>query len=151
MREYDGNGGNGTRAYLAVYPRGKSVTAAAVSAHQLLRIPKIRARLDELRAARFRRLQMDGDEALALVAGDARGDMRELFDEKGNLLPPHLWPDVVARSVKGYKLGVSVTMNDSLHARRIVLEQTGKLKNPLAAAGVSLAKILAGDFSDVED
>lgn len=149
--EYDGHGGNGTRAYLAAYPACRSIGAAAASAARLLRIAKIKARVDALRAARWKRLQMDGDEALALVALDARADPRELFDEKDELLPARDWPDSVASSVKSIRpgpFGTTITLNDSLTARRIILEQTGKLKHPLGKAAVSLAKTLAGDFED---
>lgn len=149
---YDANGGNGTRAYLAAYPETTDPMVAASCAYKLLRIAQIKDRIAALAAARFKRLAMSGDEALSLVAGDARADIRELFDDHGVLLPVHLWPDSVARSVRAVKpsaFGIAVTLNDSLAARRIILEQSGKLKNPLGQLG-DLARLLAGDYSDEE-
>lgn len=138
------------RAYLATHPACKSTNAAAVEAARLLRSPKIRARLAELRDARFRRLQMSGDEALGRVAMDARADVRKLFNpDTGKMLPVHLWPDDIAGSVRSIK-GDAVTFTDPLAARRIILEHTGKLKTP-AASILTLAKILAGDFDEEKD
>ena len=48
----------------------------------------------------WKTLHMDGDEALARVAMDARADIRLLFDEKGDFLHPPDWPDEVANSVE---------------------------------------------------
>ena len=100
IHEYDSNGGNGTRAYLASHPHCARISAAAACASRLLRTAKVKNEIDALAAARWRRLQMTGDEAAMLVASDARADIRELFDEHNNVLPPHLWPDSIARSVK---------------------------------------------------
>jgi hypothetical protein len=154
VHEYDGNGGNGTRAYLATHPKCVTIRGAAVGASRLLRNAKVRGLLETLQRARWKRLQMSGDEALALVAGDARADLRELYDDHGTVLNPRDWPDSVARSVKSYRTGLggaSVTLNDQLAARRMILEQTGTLKNPLGKVATSLAKILAGDFSEDDD
>jgi hypothetical protein len=155
VHEYDGNGGNGTRAWFATHPEAKSYKAAATSAWLALKNPEVRAALDALKAARYRRLQMNGDEALARVSLDARSDPRELFDEHGRLMPARLWPANVAQSVRAVKFRDDGTprelvMNDALHARRIILEQTGKLKNPLSGMN-ELARILAGKDADDEE
>lgn len=150
---YDGNGGNGTKAWRETHPTCTSDVAAATSSYKALRKPQIARRLGELREARFRRLQMTGDEALGRVGLDARADLRKLYDEHGKLLPVHLWPDDVALSVKSIKpgpFGDAVTLNDSLAARRLILEQSGKLKTP-GASLLTLAKLLAGDFDDDKD
>ena len=93
---------------------------------------------------------MQGDEALGRVACDARADIRLLFGEDNTLLPVHAWPANVAQSVKSIRpgaFGISITMNDSLTARRVILEVTGKLKNPLNGDG-DLAAILGGNFPE---
>jgi hypothetical protein len=110
--------------------------------------------LAELRAARWARLKMNGDEAMALLSNDARADIRELFGEGWAMLPPDQWPDSVARSVKGIRPGVAgttVLLNDSLAARRIILEQTGQIKNPAAELGATLARILAGKYTEEQE
>lgn len=93
--------------------------------------PCVRALLQPKLDAAWRALQMGGDEALARVARDARADIRLLYDEKGELLKPHLWPDEIAGSVKSVQdgpYGLKVSLVDPLAARRTILEQTGKLK-----------------------
>lgn len=150
VRHYDRNGGNGVLAYLASHPDCVSRKAAATGASLLLRRADIAGRVKALAEGRWKRLQMDGDEALGRVALDARADIRQLFDETGVLLPIHDWPDDVAQSVKALrptKDGLVVTMNDSLAARRMILEQQGKLKNIGSGIG-ELARLLAGETGD---
>lgn len=50
----------------------------------------------------------------------------------------HQWPDSIAVSVKAIQpepFGTKIVLNDKPAARRIILELTGKVKNPLAGAG----------------
>ena len=62
---------------------------------------------------------------------DARADIRMLFDEHGCLLKPHEWPDEIANSIEAVDLKTGkVKLASKLTARRIILEQTGKLKAP---------------------
>ena len=150
--EYDSNGNNGVRAWLASHAGTTSLKAAASSASQALRNPKVKAALDVLTQARWKRLGMGGDEALALIAGDARADIREIFDEHDQILPVKDWPDSIARSVKSVKngpYGLSVTLNDSLAARKLIAESTGAIRNPLSGVN-DLARLLAGNFADDE-
>jgi hypothetical protein len=153
IHEYDANGGNGTQAYLASHQRCLSIGAAGVEAHRYLKQPKIYRRIQELRAARWRRLRMDGDEAMGRLARDARADIRELFDEKDEVLPVHLWPESVAQSVRWVKrgrFGTAIMMNDSFAARRYIAEAIGKTKNPVTAAAGELARLLTRDFTEDE-
>lgn len=153
VRHYDANGGNGVRAWLSSHPHSRSVVAAAQSAYQALKKPQVAAAVVALAEARYARVAMTGEEAAHLVAGDARADLRELYDEKGAILPVHLWPDSIARSVKAFRSlpdgGAAVTLNDSLAARRLILEQTGKLKSPLTPL-TDLAALLAGKYQEGE-
>jgi Terminase small subunit len=123
----------------------------AAGAARLLRTAKVRALVEALSEARWTRLEMKGDEALACISLDARADIRELFDEHGRLLNSRLWPDSVAHSVKAYRsgpFGPTIVMNDSLAARRIILEQSGRLKSSAETQGSTLARILAGHYKD---
>ena len=64
-----------------------------------------------------------GDEALARVAGDARSDIRMLFNAKGALLNPHEWPDEIAHSVEAVDLtSGKVKLASKSNARRTILE-----------------------------
>lgn len=153
VHEYDANGGNGTQAYLASHPDCKSQNAAAACASRMLRNAKVRDQINQLAAARFKRLQMTGDEALALEALSARADIRELYDEHGKLLPIKDWPDTIARCVKSVRpgpFGDTIILEDRHAARRVVLEATGKLKNPIAAGALSLARLLTGDYTEAD-
>lgn len=148
VRLYDAYLGNGARAYADSHPDCKSYNAACVGASVALRIPKVREKIDALRLARYKRMQMEGDEALALVAMDARADIRGLYDHDGKLLPPHLWPDDIAASVEAVDVvNGKVKLASKSAARRTVLEQTGRIKG--VGEGLdSLAKILAGNFEE---
>ena len=136
--EYLSNGFNATAAYRAAHPNVTYATAR-MEGSRCLAHPCVRAFLDPQLQSRWKALQMDGDEALGRIALDARADLRRLFDEKGALLKPHEWPDDIANSIESVELradgGVKVKLTGKLTARRIILEQTGKLK-PSIANGV---------------
>jgi phage terminase small subunit len=120
-----------------------------VQGHRLLTRPNVQAFLSERLAAQWKRLEMSVDEATALVAQNARPDIRLLFDERGELRPPLEWPDGIARSVRSYAVGrhgPKVQLNDSLAARRLVLEFTGKLKARAVDGGDSLTTLLSEAF-----
>lgn len=152
VKHYVANGGNGTRAYLAAYPRARSINGAAENAYKLRKLRSVQAAIAAAQAELWKQQQMDAEEATALIANDARADIRELYDDDGELLPIRQWPDSIALSVKLIrpgKDGPTVVLNDSQAARRLIAEMTGKLKNPLAGVG-DLARILAGDFEEDE-
>jgi len=71
---------NGTRAYMAVYPKS-SYEAAMSSAVELLRNPKITAAIDRQKNM----VLMQADEALKLQADIANGDIGDLLDDNGLL------------------------------------------------------------------
>jgi phage terminase small subunit len=144
---YLSNGYNASGAYKAVYPAAQDNTART-GGYDLLTKPDVKAFLALHLKDRWKRFEMDADEASARVALDARADLRLLLDEHGKVRPPAEWPDEIANSVKSLKTtkdGVEVRLNDSLAARRLILELTGKLKG--ANDGLrDLAEILAEKF-----
>ena len=89
---YIANGFNATAAYQAAYPKVGAATAAT-NGYRLLRNADVVAFLEPELQARWRDQQMNGEEALARLATQARADVRQLFDRRGQLLPPHRWPD----------------------------------------------------------
>lgn len=148
VHAYDTNGNNGVKAYQAIHPKTKP-RSAATEAWKLLRNPDIAAKLTELRRARWQRLAMDADEALATVSQNARADIRELFGKGWTLLPPSEWPESIARCVKGIRPGVAgtaVVLNDALAACRIILELHGEVETPAEVLGSTIARILAGHY-----
>ena len=91
---------------------------------------------------------MGGEQALGRIALDGSVDIRQLYDETGELLKPHMWPDSIAGSVKSVQdgpYGLKVTLVDPLQARRIILEQTGKIKSPGDSLD-ALAQAIRGDL-----
>jgi phage terminase small subunit len=66
---------NGTRAYMVVYPKAKYDSAGVLSANLLGDI-RIKAEVDR----RLAEVHMSADEALKLLAEQARGDIGEVMD-----------------------------------------------------------------------
>jgi phage terminase small subunit len=130
VAEYLANGGNATRAYLSAYPNCTSYQAAAVDGFRLLRNPKIRTLIEAANAERWKRLEMQGDEAMALLSQSARADIGDALDpETGEILPVYLWPERLRLSVKGLKADGSVTLTDPLRARELMAQAAGRIKN----------------------
>lgn len=71
---------NGTRAYMAVYPKASEETARA-NASDLLS----KTNISEAIAARIKESQMSADEAMSLQANIARGDITELLTPLGSI------------------------------------------------------------------
>lgn len=93
---------NGARAARAV---GYAEVGASVEACRLLAKPKVKARLEELRAQRNARVLLEGDEILLGIKHLATSDIRRLFNpETGCLLPMNDWPDDVAVCVSSIEV-----------------------------------------------
>ena len=144
------NGGNATRAYRTARGGGPSSvkdSTCAVEGCKLLRLPKIRTALEARRQERFQALQMEGDEALALISMRARADLGEAFDERGELLPFHLWPESLrlACRVRCDKDGrLEWQFSDGLRAAELMAIATGKLKTNVLQVQFDHASYLAG-------
>lgn len=139
---YLSNGFNAAAAYRKTHP-DCSVETSWVNSSRVLAKAQVRAFVDEALAPH----QMTADEAMTRLALDARADVRRLFDATGKMLPIHEWPDEIVNSVRSVEegpYGLRVRMNDSLSARRTILEIHGKLKNPNASEALrDIAEILA--------
>ena len=147
VAEYLSNGFNATEAYLAAHPNVARNTAAT-EGWRNMRNPEIAAAIRPRLEARWKALHLTGDEVLARVGFDATVDLRLLYDEQGNLKKPQDWPEEMAGSVKSIQdgpYGLKVTFVDPLQARRIILEQTGKLRTPGDSID-ALAKALQADL-----
>ena len=106
-------------------------STCAVEGCKLLRLPKVRTALEARRQERFQALQMEADEALALLSLRARADLAEADDERGRLLPFHQWPESLrlacrARCDKDGR--VEWQLSDGLKAAELMAIATGKLK-----------------------
>lgn len=148
------NGGNAARAYLESHPRVTYGTAA-VQGHRTLNRPNVRRYISSRQRQTWKQLRMSGDEALYRVALDARADLRGLFGDDGKMLDPHLWPDDLANSIEAVSIkedgSISVKVASKATARRIILEQTGKLRSKLEDSMSAIAKALRRDLGKDED
>lgn len=124
---YCTNGFNGAAAGRIAYPN-QTAASQATQAYENLRKPLVKAFIAAQLGDVWKAQQMGGEEALALVAGDARADVRMLYDAEGALLNPHDWPDEIAASIESVDLTKgTVKLASKGAARRTILEQTGKL------------------------
>lgn len=73
--------------------------SGAACASRLLANAKVAARVDELRQGHAKRAQMGADEVLRELSRIARGDIRNLFDESGNLRRIHELDDDTAATI----------------------------------------------------
>jgi phage terminase small subunit len=144
---YLSNGFNASAAYRSAH-QGATQKTSSVEGHRNLAKPSIAAFLKRQLEAQWSLEEMAGAEAAARVSRDARADVRQLFDAKGRMLPPHEWPDSIAGSVKAVEErehGFKVTLVDPGTARRTMLEVTGRLKNVLEGTVDALADAIRRD------
>jgi|GEM_PF-6592103 phage terminase small subunit len=145
---YLSNGFNGAGAWRSLHADASFDTCRTEGSCTLAK-PHVRAYVHRQVTKAFEAAGMSGAEALGRLAQDAKSDIRELFDEYGNPLPPQHWPETIASSVEAYertKDGFKVKLVSKLHARRTILELTGKLKSPLSEELSVLARALRGDL-----
>lgn len=136
---------NGTQAYLLVYPKS-SYESARSTASELLTKPNVKAYIDD----RLSAIQMSADEALALLAEHARGDMGAFMDisSVGYSL------DLEAAQKKGMTKLIKeieqkvVTINGKDEDKEIITTKI-KLHDPQAAAE-KILRVL-GKFTDHVD
>ena len=141
------NGGNATKAYQACMHSDVKASSAASQGWRMLRNVKVRAAVDRRRAERFQALQMEGDEALALIAVRARANLADAYDERGQLLPFHLWPESLqlACRVRCDKDGrLEWHVSDGLKAAELMAIATGRLKTNVLQVQFDHASYLAG-------
>jgi len=103
--------------------------AARMEGSRTLALPCIRVYVNQWLEDAWRPYQMGAEQALARLANIATLDVRELFDEEGELLPVPDWPDSVRSCVEGFSAdGGKFTLESPLQALRIVLEIAGKVR-----------------------
>jgi hypothetical protein len=147
--EYLANGFNAAAAYRSVHPKATSGTSR-IEASRTLALPYVRAYIEKRIGKAWKKRHMDGDEALALVAMDARADPRWLVDEMGVPLTLSDWPADLASSVESVEFDGAtvkrVRFVSKAAARRTILEITGKVKNPVGAVLDALAEAMRADL-----
>lgn len=73
---------------------GYSARTANAQGGRLLMDVSVRSAIEQAKAARAKRTEIDADWVLKRLHSDATADLSDLYDEAGNLLPIHQWPQV---------------------------------------------------------
>jgi phage terminase small subunit len=132
VRAYLSHNGNATQAYQACYPKA-SRTTCATEGWKLLRIPKIAAKVREEWHKQLAKQKLDADAVIGMIGNEAQADVRQLFDRKGKMLPPHEWPTHLATCVEGIKLNddgsATVKLASQSQARWRLLELLGRTRS----------------------
>lgn len=80
---------------------GYSKRTAAEQACQILATPKIQERVNELKAARLERVQIDADWVLKRIAAIADVDIAKAYDKGGQFLPIKEMPEDLRKTITG--------------------------------------------------
>lgn len=127
---YNANGGNGTRAYLAVRPDVTEKSAAEL-ASKLLRKIKVAEAVRRGRLERWKQLEISADDAMYLIAQAATADLADAYDEAGELLPFPEWPEHLRLAVREIREDGTVKLLDPLKAREMIAVDGGRIKRSL--------------------
>lgn len=92
---------NGTKSAIRA---GYSPNSAAVTASQLLRKPNIKAEMDRQYSKIYDSLSTRARRVIEELVRISFSDVRELFDEKGNLLPIPDLPDSIAPAISSVEV-----------------------------------------------
>lgn len=103
VQHYCANGGNARAAWLDA---GFQPSTASL-ARRMLQDPKVAARVAEVLGEHLASVKMDAVRAKHLMVQAATFDIRDMYDENGNMLPVHKWPDELAECVQGIDLEVT--------------------------------------------
>ncbi len=95
-KTYVSNGGNATRAYIAV---GYAPDDAKVSASRLLAKANVTKRIAELQGKVHQRAELTLEKTLQQIAAVAQFDQRKLFYEDGSPVPRHLLDDDTSAAI----------------------------------------------------
>jgi phage terminase small subunit len=108
---------NGTQAAIRA---GYSKNSANVQAAQLLALPSVKAYLAEKEAIINARLDISADRIKKELARVAFQDVRQFYDEAGNLIPIHMLNDDAAAALAGMEVdeigleGVKIGVNKKI-------------------------------------
>lgn len=111
VKEYDWEGfSDKERLFCYEYPLDKNATKAALRAGysprsaakigwELLQKPKIRARIDEMMASTYQKLELNRETIIQELMALALSDIGDMFNEDGSLKPLHEIPAATRRAI----------------------------------------------------
>ena len=131
----------------AVRRAGYSQRSAAQYAVMLMKQPFIKAEIERRLSERMKQTELTADSVLAKMKLMTSGDVRDVFDNNGDLLHPRRLPDHIAMRVSGVKVMTKTQPSDTPDGGAEVVYITEiKFWNPDTQL-TNLAKALAM-FSD---
>lgn len=78
--------------------------SAAVMGHELLRIPKVQARIMEIREESAKKYNITKESLMQILRDIAGAKLDDIMDDQGQVLPPDQWPDHMKRAVSGMEV-----------------------------------------------
>lgn len=114
---------------------GYSPETAVTIGQNLLLEPDVIARIDALIVERRHQLKADAGQVISQLLTIATFDVRSLYDDRGELLPVHLWPPEAGQVVASMEItdvsgddeaGFSITKKVKLVDKSKALEMLGK-------------------------
>lgn len=85
---------------------GYSVKNAARMGHDLMKMPKIKKRVDAAKAKNLKRIELQGQYVLDRLVDECEADIADLFDARGKVKKASEWPKIFRT---GLVSGVEVT------------------------------------------
>lgn len=151
-REYHATGNATLSAKRAGY---SEKTAASIGSENLTK-PEILAEIERLKSEEHLRYRVTADKLVRHLSMQALADRRAMYDEHGNLRPPHEWPEDLAASLDGVKEGKDGDVVPVLLSRKVAQESLSKhlgiyeadntQRGTAVAEGLHEAAAAAGDL-----
>jgi len=146
----------GTRqrvAYRKAFPLAQAAdNSIDVRASELMRHPKVAARISELRDIAAAKLTMTVESIGKQIARIANLDLRDCFDDKGALLPPHEMPENVALALDGIDVvemagGMQVTVPGKKNGKNGEAEEPAIMHVPMYTKKVRFSRAKAVELA----
>lgn len=118
-------GEEAANAYAAVYQRDVSKPATRGNASRLRSNGIVAQRIEELMGKAAQEAVVDQAQVLRELKRIGFSDVRELYDENGNVKHPKDWPDDIARAIASIEVEALYDYEDG---RRIQIGTTTKVK-----------------------
>lgn len=133
--------GNATQAAIRA---GYSEKTAGQIGHRLVEKSTIRAAIDSKRKQLEQKLDTSRERIIKELLHVAFSDIRELYDDAGNLKPPSQWPDHLAASVAGLETEEKSEVTGEGDSVKTVRSKVRKVKRWEKVPAARLASELLG-------
>lgn len=149
-------------AYLRAYPNQGNGKPDTVHSHasRFFASDKVQTRLEEVKAEYRQKHAKTVDDIVERLSGMVFADLTDIYDDRGNLLPPKSWPDGVKAMLsgidvvsfgnqdKGFGEVLKAKFADRLKAMEMLGKQLGMWPNKLEHTGAGGGPIETKDVSE---